>query len=343
MKRVAILTTDLYQPHCDVNDHFNLAFLYALAQQEKLQLGGIMLDEDKPDPEITPEICGDPSVESIAQLNYITAIPVPCAIGSRIPLRCEEDIQAVISSGKKIPSISLLLGILESTNLPVDIHMCGGTRDVLLASRIRPDLFTKDRVRVFVNAGTWKIQTPLEYNVRLEPYTFSQLFQLPCQVLWAPCFDEAVWPFHVTEFANYFMMEIGPLFERISDSMKNYFLYMFDRVVNTGWFTYLRGSVNQESLSKWSQQKRCMWSMPGFLMTADCYVDTNGNVTDNPENSVFDYVPVKVSCSPDGLVNWKRCAESEETNTKIFHVRNTEKYEEAMCTAAYETISCLEK
>ena len=86
-----------------------------------------------------------------------------------------------------------------------------------------------------------------------------------------------------------------------------------------------------------------MWSMPGFLMTADCYVDTDGNVTDNPEDSVFDYVPVKVSCSPDGLVNWKLCAESEETNIKIFHVRNTEKYEEAMCTAAYETMSCLGK
>ena len=82
MKHV-ILTTDLYHRHADPNDHWNLAIMYALAHKGYIKFAGIMCDDDRAQTSDGSMMhFGDPSVQSIAQLNYLTGLAVPVGFGS---------------------------------------------------------------------------------------------------------------------------------------------------------------------------------------------------------------------------------------------------------------------
>ena len=61
-----IHVTDLFRPHDDPDDHWDLASVYALALQGKVDLRGILIDFPK------PERANDPDVLAVAQLNYLT-------------------------------------------------------------------------------------------------------------------------------------------------------------------------------------------------------------------------------------------------------------------------------
>lgn len=149
-----ILTTDLYHRHADPNDHWNLASMYALAHLGYINFVGIMCDDDRSIKEDGSFLhFGDPSVQSIAQLNYITGMAVPIGFGSRRPIKKAEDLDAVLAEGRKISSVTLLLNALERTKTKVDIHMCGSCKDVLIAYRTAPELFREKCDCIYLNAG----------------------------------------------------------------------------------------------------------------------------------------------------------------------------------------------
>lgn len=341
--RTVILETDLYHPRNDPNDHWNLACMYSLAMQKKIKFGGILCDEDKPDRKRGPETFGDPAVGAVNQMGYITGVAVPMAVGSNCPVTCEEDIKKILASGKRIPSVQLLIEVLETSTDPVDIHICGSSRDVLLAARMRPDLFTYDRVRIFLNAGTYEVQDPLEYNVKLEPYAYSQIFELPCEILWAPCFHALIpYPYQVAERANYFFMEQRDSLPYVSDMMKNYFLYMLYAIEDQGWLSYIQGPVNQALLEEQMDVGRPMWSLPGYLMSAGYNCDKDGTLRygeDNPAG-IYSYEPVQVVCGPDGILEWK---ESDDPNSrvKMFRIRNLDAFQNAMIAVVRQLLEIL--
>jgi hypothetical protein len=68
--------TDLFRPHNDPDDHFDLAVVYALALQGRIDLQGIVIDRPP------PKFDGAPDVGAVAQLNHITGLTVPAVVGS---------------------------------------------------------------------------------------------------------------------------------------------------------------------------------------------------------------------------------------------------------------------
>lgn len=341
--RTVVLETDLYHPRNDPNDHWNLACMYSLAMQKQIRFGGILCDEDKPDRKRGPETFGDPAVGAIHQLGYITGVAVPMAVGSNCPVTCEADIEKILASGKRIPSVQLLTEVLERAEGPVDIHICGSSRDVLLAARMRPDLFAYGKVRIFLNAGTYEIQEPLEYNVKLEPYAYSQIFELPCEILWAPCFHALIpYPYQVAERANYFFMEQKDSLPYVSDMMKNYFLYMLDAVPDTGWLSYIQGPVDQKLLEAQLEVGRPMWSLPGYLMSADRNCDKDGRILEGETNpaGIYGYEPVEVACGPDGILEWKE-SQDPDSRVKMFRIRDLEHFQDAMISVVRKLLEVL--
>lgn len=332
--RKVLLTTDLYHPHNDPNDHWNLATLYSLARRKQIKFAGVLCDEDKPDRVRGYQTYGDPSVQSIAQLNYISGIAVPEAVGSHKPMSCEEDITEVLSSGITIPSVNHMISVLEESDM-VDIHLCGSCRDVLLAARMRPELFTEN-VRIFLNAGTYVDQDILEYNVSLEPYSFSQMFRIPCQIMWAPCFSSLhkEWFGKMAEHANFYWVDHEDIVPYLSRQMKNFFTYMYTAERETGWLTYIQGPVDEEKCQKYNQGQRWMWSTPGFLMSAGKNLRADGSETEEfAEDAICEYVPVVVNCEPDGRLEWRFAEEGEKTNVKLFTIRDMAHFQPAMATA----------
>ena len=77
--------TDLFHPHGDPDDHFDLAVAYALARRGSFDLRGVVID-------YPPEFrAGDPAVAAVAQMNRLTGLAVPVAIGTSLKLKSRQD------------------------------------------------------------------------------------------------------------------------------------------------------------------------------------------------------------------------------------------------------------
>ena len=256
---------------------------------------------------------------------------VPIGIGSHDPMRSDEDLMRSADNGHRVSSINLILSVLENSKNPVDIHMTGSCRDIVIAAQMRPDLFKRGFVRIFLNAGIWGSQDPMEYNVSLEPYSFSKAFEIPCDIYWAPCFEKLEpYPYHVSERANYYEIEQGDFLPFLSPGLQNYFLYMFDHVSDNGWLCYVQDKVNVERLNEWSKVKRQMWSTPRFLLSAGLSATLDGELTDenNCKTPLFEYTPVKVNCRRDGILDWQDS--DTDTGVYMFRLNNPNQYETAM-------------
>jgi hypothetical protein len=70
-----IHVTDLFHPHGDPDDHFDLACAFALAARGSSDLRGVVIDYP---PEFRP---GDPAMVAVAQMNWLSGLAVPSAIG----------------------------------------------------------------------------------------------------------------------------------------------------------------------------------------------------------------------------------------------------------------------
>ena len=91
--------TDLYHPHQDVGDNFDLVLPYAL--NEEIDLRAVVLDcterfrqarTDHPNPHYRDEHGPrDPGFVGVLQLNYIFGRDVPAGVGPFLPLRSPDD------------------------------------------------------------------------------------------------------------------------------------------------------------------------------------------------------------------------------------------------------------
>ena len=327
--RTVLLSTDLYHRHADPNDHWNLATMFALARKGWVKLDGILCDDDRALRDDGSYFhFGDPAVQAVAQMNYLCGMAVPVAVGSRRRVRGEDDLHAALA-GPRSAYATLVLETLQRATGPVDIHVCGSCKDVLVALRTAPDLFER-RARLFLNAGTWAAQEPLEYNVSLEPWAYSQLFRAPCEVLWAPCFDvlRPGGPYDCSARANYYLVRQREIVPALSRAMKNYLNYMMGPVLDQGWLSYLRGPVDEPLLASWIDADREMWSTPGYLVSAGKDVTAEGEIVDaGAPDALFRYRPVRVDCAPDGRIAWEDCAESR---VRMFVNAGPDAYQAAM-------------
>ncbi len=328
-----ILTTDLYHKHADPNDHWNLASMYSLAYQGFIRFAGIMCDDDRTIAEDGSFLhFGDPSVQSVAQLNYITGMAVPVGIGSRRPIKKKEDLDDVLKAGDRISSVTLLLDTLQRSQSSVDIHMCGSCKDVLIAYKYAPELFEKKCDSIYLNAGTYVKQDPIEYNVSLEPYAYSQIFKIPCNICWGPCFDELRHPFIPSQRATFYRINQDEILPYMSNSIKKYFTYMYGIVFDKNWLTYLREPLEENFFSKWEDEwsgfKRQMWSTPGFLLSAGKEVTPDGRIVDlGTEEALYSYKPIHVKVDENGYTEWE---DAEESNVKMFQSIDAQLYYDKM-------------
>lgn len=335
-----ILTTDLYHKHADPNDHWNLATMYSLAYQGFIRFAGIMCDDDRSIREDGSFLhFGDPSVQSVAQLNYITGMAVPVGIGSRRPIKKKEDLDEVLKAGDRISSVTLLLDTLQRSESKVDIHMCGSCKDVLIAYKYAPELFEKKCDSIYLNAGTYVKQDPIEYNVSLEPYAYSQIFKIPCNICWGPCFDEIRHPFLPSQRATFYRVDQREILPYMSERIKKYLDYMYGVVFDKSWLTYLREPLEENFFDKWIDEwtgyNRQMWSTPGYLLSAGKVVTPDGRIVDaGTEQALYAYKPINVEVDENGYTKWE---DTEESNVKMFQSIDAELYYNTM-TGVIQTL-----
>ena len=347
--------TDLFRPHADPDDHFDLATVFALAAQGRFELLAVMIDHPP------AGLAADPDVLAVAQLSRITGLSVPVLTGSSRRLDPAE--AAKPEQREDAGGVRALLKILRASPRPVAVSIVGSARDVALAGRMEPALFASKCAGVYLNAGSG---TPdkakaarLEYNVGLDPVSYAAIFDLPCPVYWLPCFEVAPGggtPFASGEFGTYYRFPQKDVFGRLAPRLQNYFAFMLkqgdsDRENQTeaealrpSWLRTLDGPPDQSLLERQGGRFRNMWSTAGFFHAAGLSIGPNGSVIPRDgaaaASPVFTFDPVRVRCGADGVTEWSFDPKSRDRH--LFHIRERDRYGEAMTAALGEVLSSLQ-
>jgi len=323
-----IHVTDLFRPHIDPDDHFDLATVFALAARGRFDLRGVMIDHPPAGASV------DPDVLAVAQLGRITGLAVPVLTGS--PRRLDPA-EAERPEGREgTAGVRALLKLMSDSPRPVLITVVGSCRDVALAGRMEPGLFAAKCRGVYLNAGSG---TPdrakaarLEYNVGLDPESYAAVFDLPCPLYWLPCFEVAPGggvPFASGEFGTYYRFLQQDLFARVSPRLRNYFAFMLGRGESGGgsWLRALEGPPDEAFLESQGALFRNMWSTAGFLHAAGLV------------STAYGFDPIRVRCGTDGITEWS--PEPGSRDRFIFHIRDRADYPAAMTAALLDVLGSL--
>ncbi len=330
--------TDLYRPHADPDDHWDLACVYALAYQGSVRLDLILSDHslhryDRP---------LDPDVIAVAQMNYITGLAVPFGVGSNATMHSRDDVSASEHGG-----VRLIRQTLRQSPQPVVINILGSSRDVAIAGKKEPKLFAEKCRAIYLNAGTAVQGEKLDSNVKRDPLPYAAIFDLPCPVYWMPVFERQSGgsPLSVEEYGTYYGFTQGEILPHLSKRVRNFFTFMFkqgrfekEETPSLAWLEYLLGEGDDAVLSHQNEQHRNMWCTAGFIHSAGKTVKADGTIvplSEAGEQAVFTFEPIRVSANDEARTDWSRDPKSNKRF--IFHVLKQEAYESAM-TKAMKTL-----
>jgi hypothetical protein len=353
-KAALIHATDLFRPHIDPDDHFDLATVFALAARGRFDLRAVMIDHPPPGAAV------DPDVQAVAQLARLTGLAVPVLTGS--PRRFDPAEASLAENREATGGMRALLRLLRESPVPVMISIVGSSRDVALAGRLEPKLFAAKCAGIFLNAGSG---TPdrakaaqLEYNVNLDPVSYAAIFDLPCPVYWLPCFEVAPGggvPWAVAEYGTFYRFLQKDLFSLLSPRLQNYFLFMLKQgesereyqteidALRPSWLRTLESPPDEGLLGRQGARPRNMWSTAGFFHAAGLAVTMTGAIlerggaTSGPP--VFTLDPVRVRCGADGITEW--APDPKSRDRFIFHIRDKDRYAAAMTAALGELLGSL--
>ena len=335
MKRPSVLhQTDLFRPHNDPDDHWDLACVYALAYQGHLNLTGILIDF----PYAEPGRNRAPDVLAVSQLNYLTGIAVPVMTGARETFTSQPD-----PIGRDSAGAEFVLARLRHAQDGLVINIVGSCRDIAVALRRDPVLFREKCLGIYLNAGMGardsSVAQDVEWNVALDPLSYSAIFRAECPVFWMPCFENSMKssvndPYRTREYATHYLFKQGEIFPSLSPSLRRYFAFMLARAEQSDWLWEILDDHRQAVVDVESGMCRNMWCTAGFLHSAGFGVGKNGEIKpyDALKNdSVFCFEPVKITCDEKGVTKWQ--PDSQSADRYLFHVLDCDNYCRAMTEA----------
>ncbi|MDO4558945.1 MAG: nucleoside hydrolase [Planctomycetia bacterium] len=341
-ERPILHLTDLFHPHGDPDDHFDLATVFALQLRNRVDLRGISVDYPP------AHRTGDPAVAAIAQMNRLCATAIPIATGSSVHFTAPDDVTAA-DEARKLPlrdtgAIRFIHETLRRSNVPVAISCVGAATDIAWAAAMEPELFREKCAGVYLNAGSAGPDPDhpemLEFNVRLNPAAYAAMFRLPCPVYWYPCWHQVELR-QSGEFGTFWWLAHRDAFDGVPDEICHCFQYMFDRSDDPRW---LMAIESESDTARWEQiltDRRGMWSTASLLHIAGLTVLRNGEIVPEdtvraPEELLFRMEPVHVTCDVDGRTTWRI---TEKIGHRwIFHCLAPQRYPEAMTRAMSELL-----
>jgi hypothetical protein len=239
--------TDLYHPHQDVGDNFDLITAYALPE---LDLRAVVLDctepfrqpvAKDPGPGLFPDPNGprEPGFIPVLQLNHIFGRNVPCGT---VPFSCMK------SPGDRMldvpdfqqQGIELILQTLRESKVPVHIVSFGSARAVAVAYNRDPQLFRQKLARLHLCAGgsSPPATNYMEWNVALDPQAIVCLLRSDLPIALYPCAannangkgNGVVSPAHSYDEQNtYYKLPDLRFIPRMNPPLRRYLEYAFQR------------------------------------------------------------------------------------------------------------------
>lgn len=313
-----VYSTDLFHPHDDPDDHFDLATLFALPE---LDVRAILLDQgDKQQRK--------PGRIPLEQMFRLTGRRVPYATGLVRPLRSPQD------TGEDQPpeaqgAVRLLLKVLAESREPVVVITTGSVRDVNAAFQRRPELFRSKVARLYLNIGN--ADGGNEWNVHLDRQAYVGLMRSGLPIYWCPCLPLE------SEGSTHWRFRQGEVLAAAPAGLQNFFIYAL-QVVRPDELDPLEAL--RQDLRPWRHlvwvMQRNMWCTASFLHAAgrqvervdQTWVPVRSEQPGAESESVFTFVRARVDVDAAGRTRVD--LSSDRPNMHVFRVTDRKHYGQAM-------------
>jgi len=324
-----IYCTDLFHPHDDPDDHFDLATLYAMPE---LDIKGVVLDQGRKQLERPGRI-------PVSQMNKITGRNVPEAIGLADPLKSPDD-QALDQPAQFQGAVELIIQTLRASARPVCIAALGSVRDVVCAFNREPGLFRTNVAMVLAFIGEASDGRFQEYNVGLDPQAFVGLMRSGLPVYWVPCFDGGLW--QNRGHASFWRASQRALLEGATPEGIQYFIYALEKE-SAEPLAFLSRPVEPERQARLFAGTRNLWcsAVLGVMSGREVVFDGSKWTSVLPQSNraaavagrkpLFEFPEVEVLVSDAGAVSYGK--EPGSHKVRRFEVRDSAQYEQGMVEA----------
>lgn len=312
-----IYGTDLFHPHDDPDDHYDLATLFAIPE---LQVDAILLD-------LGDRQRAKPGRIPLEQMFRLAGRKAPYAAGLSKPLGSPQD-KALDRPAEDQKAIALLLETLRQAREPVTLITAGSVRDVCAAFNREPELLRAKIQRLYINIGS--ADNTIEWNVGLDVHAYVGVMGSGLPVYWCPCM-----PTSGHRHSTYWKFQQGRMLEGLPTPVLNYFVYALQRVRPDELDPM---QALDSDLRPWrqlpGQTNRNMWSTPSFLHAAGYGVQkTDQGFVPSPRPGpaaveVFSFVPAAVKIDDKGQT--QSIAEDARSRTFVFTTADNKRYEAAM-------------
>ncbi len=312
-EKIPILyTTDLYHPHDDPDDHFDLATLFAT---DELDILGIVIDRGE-------RGADRPATMAIEQMISITGREVPYALGLTRNLESPDD-ACRHHSTKDQAGVKLILTALRQADRPVNLFTTGSLRDVAAAYNREPELFKKKVGRFYINAGHSSGDD--EWNVKLDRHAYVRMLSSDLPVYWMPCFGD-------DGFSTYWQFRHGEVLESLPLTVQNFFIYALKKtpVSDIDPIQALKREIPAKTRQDIWSKKRNMWCTAGFLHAANRRNDT----------FTFRKMPVRIDKNT-GHTRFAEDADSDSVRILTFYRDDPERYATSMTTVLRDLLKGL--
>lgn len=316
--------TDLFHPHDDPDDHFDLACLYALPE---VDIKAVILDQGAKQQK-------KPGRIPIAQMNRLTGREIPAATGLAEPLKGPED------TGTDQPEpyqegVETILSVLRKSSRPVTVVAVGSLRDIAAAYNRKPKLCQKKiaKLCIFIGEASTDFR---EYNVNLDVHAYRRIMQTPLPVYWVPCFDGGIWVNNGN--ASFWQASHKSLLAGTADPVLNFFLYMLLHKTAEDPAAALFEAPPPEEKERLLAETRNLWCCAVFPWLADSmYVVRKGVCRAVPRAALqpgdmlvepFGFVPVAVHVDANGQASYEDTTASKQVHR--FQVNEKYPYAEYM-------------
>jgi hypothetical protein len=332
-----IYCTDLFHPHDDPDDHFDLATLYAMPE---LDIKGIVLDQGRKQLERPGRI-------PVSQLNQITGRKVPAVIGLATPLKSPND-QGLDQPAQFQQGVEFIVQTLRASAKPVCIAALGSVRDIAAAFNREPRLFRTNVAMVLAFIGEASDAKFQEYNVGLDPQAFVGLMRSGLPVYWVPCFDGGLW--QNRGHASFWRASHRALLEEAAPNVIQYFIYALEKEGSEPLVSLSR-PVEPERQERLFAGTRNLWcaAVLGVMSGREVLLDggkwtsilpgSKRTATGAQRKPLFGFPEVNVSVSDAGVVSYGKGPGSHQV--RRFEVREPAHYEPGMVEATAGLLSTL--
>lgn len=265
--------TDLYHPHQDVGDNFDLLAAYALPE---IDLKAVILDvtqryrqayADHPDPKYRdPTGPRDPGFIPVLQLNYLFGRDVPCRAAPFQEMKSPTD-KMLDAPPFQQQGIELLLKTLRESDEKIDLLLFGSARAAAVAYNREPDLMRAKIRRVHLCAGA---SSPdyLEWNVMLDRNAFVRLLRSDLALAIYPCATKDG-PFAYGPHNCFWRLPNLKFIARMDPRLQAYLAFAFTRSTRMDFLRAVEQAPPAEMLESFLGRPHNVWETSVWAQVAN--------------------------------------------------------------------------